>query len=381
MNNELIPADSIGAQIAKGLSPAAFECGANFNKDGFRLVSVKNDIEAANLWLNRFKREKTRDNYRKEVERFLLWADARKKSISSLSVEDVMAYKDFLAAPDPEWINPVSLSREHPEWRPFRGALAERSIEYAMTCIQAMMEWLVSMGYLRANIVKASQLAVSQKRSRLTDRYLHESVIAKLFEAVETVNQDPRVRARNRWLIALLYLSGMRVSEAIGHSMAAFRSDRDTEGKRRWYLSITGKGGKVRQIPASEQLMQELARYRVAFEMTATPAPDESVPLVQAVRGKVPAPITRQQAHLVVKQVFAEAASSCDDPEDRIALEKASAHWLRHSRGSHLVASQVPLNTVREFLGHADLTTTSMYIHDDRHRMHDQIAEADQKSA
>ena len=51
-------------------------------------------------------------------------------------------------------------------------------------------------------------------------------------------------------------------------------------------------------------------------------------------------------------------------------LEQASAHWLRHSAGSHMADQQVDLRLVRDNLGHASLTTTSLYLHIDDDRRH-----------
>jgi len=49
-------------------------------------------------------------------------------------------------------------------------------------------------------------------------------------------------------------------------------------------------------------------------------------------------------------------------------LEQASAHWLRHSAGSHMADHQVDLRLVRDNLRHASVTT-SLYLHvDDDHR-------------
>ena len=47
-------------------------------------------------------------------------------------------------------------------------------------------------------------------------------------------------------------------------------------------------------------------------------------------------------------------------------LLKASTHWLRHTHGSHAVANGVPLAIVRDNLGHANIATTSIYVHTDR---------------
>lgn len=51
-------------------------------------------------------------------------------------------------------------------------------------------------------------------------------------------------------------------------------------------------------------------------------------------------------------------------------LERASAHWLRHTAGSHQADSGVDLRTIRDNLGHVSLNTTSLYLHtedDERH--------------
>lgn len=57
--------------------------------------------------------------------------------------------------------------------------------------------------------------------------------------------------------------------------------------------------------------------------------------------------------------------------EQARVLEQASAHWLRHSAGSHMADGRLDLRLVRDNLGHVSLTTTSQYLHADddlRHR-------------
>jgi site-specific recombinase XerD len=79
--------------------------------------------------------------------------------------------------------------------------------------------------------------------------------------------------------------------------------------------------------------------------------------------------------HRIVKDVFSGAAQSLrargEDHAPRAdRLEQASAHWLRHSAGSHMADQQVDLRLVRDNLGHASLTTTSQYLHVDDDRRH-----------
>ncbi|MDR3096410.1 MAG: tyrosine-type recombinase/integrase, partial [Paraburkholderia sp.] len=64
-----------------------------------------------------------------------------------------------------------------------------------------------------------------------------------------------------------------------------------------------------------------------------------------------------------------QAAQAAANAARAARLESASAHWLRHSAGSHMADGNVDLRLVRDNLGHASLSTTSLYLHsDDDHR-------------
>jgi hypothetical protein len=47
---------------------------------------------------------------------------------------------------------------------------------------------------------------------------------------------------RVRWLISLMYLMGLRISEVVSNPMGGFFRRRDRDGQDRWWLAITGKG-------------------------------------------------------------------------------------------------------------------------------------------
>jgi site-specific recombinase XerD len=79
--------------------------------------------------------------------------------------------------------------------------------------------------------------------------------------------------------------------------------------------------------------------------------------------------------HRIVKAVFSGTADALRARGETHAaradqLGQASAHWLRHSAGSHMADRQVDLRLVRDNLGHASLTTTSQYLHVDDDRRH-----------
>ncbi|MGF6298103.1 site-specific recombinase XerD [Paraburkholderia sp. WC7.3d] len=148
----------------------------------------------------------------------------------------------------------------------------------------------------------------------------------------------------------------------------------DDSGKDRWWLEVMGKGGKERLVPATTEMMTELGTYRRTRGLPVLPSPGEDTPLVLPV-GQSLKPLTRAALHRIVKDVFSGAAEALrargDDHAQRAdRLGQASAHWLRHSAGSHMADRQVDLRLVRDNLGHASLTTTSLYLHVDDDRRH-----------
>jgi integrase len=92
------------------------------------------------------------------------------------------------------------------------------------------------------------------------------------------------------------------------------------------------------------------------------------------------ASLTRAALHTIVKKVFAAAADRLRARGDEFAsradlVGQASAHWLRHTAGSHTADQQVDLRLVRDNLGHASLSATSLYLHVDDDRRHHETDE------
>jgi len=78
------------------------------------------------------------------------------KPLSSLTHEDLLTYKRFLADPQPaaRWVLAGSrkkLARGHPDWRPFAGPLSPASVRQALVILNALFAWLTEAGYLAGN--------------------------------------------------------------------------------------------------------------------------------------------------------------------------------------------------------------------------------------
>jgi integrase/recombinase XerD len=346
-------------------------------------IAAQTDVDAIKAWLARFvETQATFDTYRKESERLLLWSTTElRKPLSSLTHEDLLLYQRFLADPQPaqRWVMAGrKVARSDPRWRPFAGPLSPSSQRQAFVIVNTLFAWLVNAGYLAGNPLSLSRQRARKARPRVT-RFLEDD----LWQAVKTsIDAMPRDTAREqehyarvRWLISLLYLMGLRISEVVSNPMGGFFRRRDRDGQDRWWLAITGKGDKERLLPATTELMAELARYRRQYGLAALPYGGETTPLLLPIGG-THRTLTRGGVHLIIKQVFDNAIDhlqSTGEARERAAerLRQASAHWLRHTAGSHMMDGQVDLRYVRDNLGHASISTTSQYLHaddDDRHR-------------
>ncbi len=271
--------------------------------------------------------------------------------------------------------------RKHPRndsrWRPFYGPLSGSSQRQAMVILNVMFAWLVQAGYLAGNPLSLSRQRTRRARPRIV-RYLSPELwleVKTFIQGMPTqTNREPEHHARVRWLFTLLNLGGLRITEVGMNTMGRFFRRGDESGKDRWWLEVLGKGGKERLVPATAEMMTALGTYRRARGLPALPSPGEDTPLVLPI-GQSLKPLTRAALHRIVKDVFSGAADSLrargEDHAQRAAcIEQASAHWLRHSAGSHMADQQVDLRLARDNLGHASLTTTSQYLHVDDDRRH-----------
>lgn len=343
-------------------------------------IAASSDAEAVCAWLSQYTQSPcTFANCRKEAERFLLWIGRKNKTLADVRHEDVMDYRAFLASPPDDWVNKNTRPRGHAAWRPFRGPLSPASIRQAEIILAGMFTWLTDARYLTMTPFALSKRQ-GDTRARTVERFLTHAQLQWVFDTVDAkpVDGDQRRAARDRWLIRLLYLTGLRATEAVEHTMGALMRRESPKGTR-WALAITGKGGKKREIPATPALLDALRTFRTAWGLSPLPAHGESMPLLPSLRGG--GHLTRTGAYRAIVEIFKRAAASCVDADDAVNILHASTHWMRHTRGTHLVADDASLKTVQELLGHASLTTTSRYVHDELDRVQDDMERAEATAA
>lgn len=350
---------------------------------GLAQIQADDDRSAVLAWLARYADSPaTLASYRKEAERLLLWCVFQhRKALSDLTHEDLLIYERFLANPQPveRWVMSVAqkAARSSPAWRPFAKPLEPVSQRQAMSILNSMFNWLVEAGYLAGNPLALRRRPRTGRAPRVS-RFLpieHWAEVRTTIELLPTETaRDAKHAARSRWLFSLLYIGGLRVSEVCLNTMGGFFCRRSADGKERWWLELTGKGDKMRLVPATDELMAELIRYRKANDLPSLPREGDATPLLLPIIGPVQ-PMARTAVHELVKDVARRTAQrlrakGADHEAAAAHIEKASTHWMRHTAGTHQ-SDRMDLKAVRDNLGHANIATTSVYVHSQDDQRHD----------
>jgi integrase/recombinase XerD len=153
---------------------------------------------------------------------------------------------------------------------------------------------------------------------------------------------------RDRTMIELMYASGLRVSELVTLRTVQVSL---AEGA----LRVTGKGSRERLVPFGEEAHAWLQRYLEAARGAILRGRASDALFVTA-RG---AAMTRQMFWTLIKRHA--AAAGIEAP--------LSPHTLRHAFATHLLNHGADLRAVQMLLGHADISTTTIYTHVARERL------------
>jgi integrase/recombinase XerD len=155
---------------------------------------------------------------------------------------------------------------------------------------------------------------------------------------------DPKTALglRDRAMLEILYAAGLRVSELI--SLQTHQVNLDGN-----YLTVMGKGSKVRAVPFGRKARESLQRYLT-----------EARPKLSRGRASPHLFVTRS-GKAMTRQGFWKALKH---HALAAGIEKrVTPHTLRHSFATHLLEGGADLRSVQSMLGHADISTTEIYTH------------------
>lgn len=220
--------------------------------------------------------------------------------------------------------------------------LSTASIARHLAAVKMFLRYHHQSGLLRRDV--ASLIEMPKKWSRLPETGRYEEIEALL----EAPRRSDEFFHRDRAILELLYATGMRVSELAGLTV-------DNLNLEVGYLRCLGKGNRERIIPVGRAAIGALGAYlrklRPALE---TARSERAVFLSRTGR-----PMDRSNLWRIVRK-YAQRAG---------IAKSFHPHVLRHSFATHMLGGGADLRVVQELLGHADLTTTQVYLHVDQSRL------------
>lgn len=183
-------------------------------------------------------------------------------------------------------------------------------------------------------------------REKKTDHEPPPSLTLPEVNAILAVPDAGRLLgARDKALLQLLYNSGARVQEVADLRLADLRRDACA------VVTLTGKGRKTRAIPLWPQTVTAIDHYLTLRQQAGV----NSDRLFVNVKAQ---PMTRFGIGRRVEKLAHEAAGACPSLRERTV----TPHVFRHTTALHLIEAGNDIAVVKDWLGHADLKTTSAYL-------------------
>ena len=187
------------------------------------------------------------------------------------------------------------------------------------------------------------------KQAPRVPKTLTEAQVEALLAAPDT---SEALGVRDRTMLELMYASGLRVSELVELRVL-------NVGLNEGVLRVLGKGSKERLVPFGEVAREWLQRY-LGQHRAELLGPRQTQDLFVTVRGsKAGSAMTRLMFWTLVKRYALQAGI-------RVPI---SPHTLRHAFATHLLNHGADLRSVQMLLGHADISTTTIYTHVARERL------------
>lgn len=257
--------------------------------------------------------------YRRDLNALALWLHTQNTSLSSAVEADLQAY----------------FAHRHMDTK-------ATSANRRMTVFRRFYRWALRDNRL---LVDPTLKLLSAKQPQRLPKSLSEAQVEALLNAPDT---DTALGLRDRAMLELLYASGLRVSELVNLPLLSLNM-------REGVLRITGKGDKERLVPFGEEAGDWLQRY-LDMARNELLAKKNSPAVFVTQRGVA---MSRVMFWMLIKKYALLA-------DIHVPL---SPHTLRHAFATHLLNHGADLRAVQILLGHADISTTTIYTHVARERL------------
>lgn len=272
------------------------------------------------LWLEDGLAANTLAAYRRDLNLFAAWlASHSERSLETANETDLLAY----------------IAHRH-------GGSRATSANRRLSVFKRFYRWA-----LREKLCTAdpTMRLANAKQPLRVPKSLSEAQVEALLRAPD---ENTPLGLRDRAMLELVYASGLRVSELVNLKTVEV-------GLAEGVLRVMGKGSKERLVPFGQEAEGWLREYLGQARAAILKGQSSNASFVTA-RG---ASMTRQMFWKLIKQYALRAG--IDTP--------LSPHTLRHAFATHLLNHGADLRAVQMLLGHADISTTTIYTHVARERL------------
>ena len=268
--------------------------------------------------------------YRDALKLFLRFAaDWHKRQTDSLAIDDLTAEVVL------GFLDSLEITRKN----------SIRTRNARLAAIHCFFRYVLDSDPTHAALCQRILVISLKKAVRPTLGYLSAQEMEILLAQVDRSTSKGK---RDYLLLALLYDTGTRIQEVLDVTPADFHLTSSA------FVRVLGKGKKERLCPLLPQTARVVSRF---LEDTGRHA-EERCPLFQNRRGEK---LTRQGARYLLRQYLCRAAKAMP----RLNRAGISLHTLRHTKAMHLLQSGVPIITIKDVLGHADVRSTEVYVQTD----------------
>jgi integrase/recombinase XerC len=214
--------------------------------------------------------------------------------------------------------------------------ISASSVHRKISCLRVFFRYLRKEGVISNDPLEKVVLPKQKKR---LPQFVGEKALNELLDNYNFGDDFNGIR--NRTIIEMLYLTGMRRSELTGLR----NSDIDLHEAT---VKVTGKRNKQRIIPITRKFVLRLEEYIKSRNEFAGTKSDEWFFITD--KGNK---LYDKYVYNTVRGYLAMVTT----------IEKKSPHVLRHTFATHMLNRGADLNSIKEFLGHANLSATQIYTH------------------
>ena len=275
------------------------------------------------LWLEEGLSRNTLTAYRRDLTLYARWLTARGRTLLESTEPDINAY----------------FSARH-------AATRATTANRRLTVFKRYFRWALRERRINADPTLRLQAA---RQALRVPKTLTEAQVEALLAAP---GENTPLALRDRTMLELIYASGLRVSELVGLKTYNVSLSEHV-------LRVFGKGNKERLVPFGEVASHWLQRY-LQEARPALLGEKQTDDLFVTLRGiRAGEAMSRVMFWMIVKKHALAAGITAP----------LSPHTLRHAFATHLLNHGADLRAVQMLLGHADISTTTIYTHVARERL------------